>query len=69
MSSQRRFQDPSVRSPELIAERIRVDEAIGVDMIPCAFLNFTDELPAFGREVIALLNPAKANRAHEPEPA
>ncbi len=41
--------------PELIAERIRAYEAIGVDLILCAFLHFTDELPAFGREVIPLL--------------
>jgi len=41
--------------PELIAERIRAYQAVGVDMILCAFLHFTDELPAFGREVIPLL--------------
>jgi dimethylsulfone monooxygenase len=41
--------------PELIAERIREYEAIGVDLILTAYLNFTDELPAFGREVIPLL--------------
>jgi alkanesulfonate monooxygenase SsuD/methylene tetrahydromethanopterin reductase-like flavin-dependent oxidoreductase (luciferase family) len=41
--------------PELIAERIRDYEAVGVDLILTAFLNFTDELPAFGREVIPLL--------------
>nr|WP_314948123.1 hypothetical protein [Bradyrhizobium cosmicum] len=33
-------------------------------MILCA-LNFTDELPAFGREVIPLFNPAKDGRTHE----
>jgi len=41
--------------PELIAERIRAYEAIGVDPVLCAFLHFTDELPAFGREVIPLV--------------
>jgi dimethylsulfone monooxygenase len=41
--------------PELIAERIRAYAAVGVDMILCAFLHFTDQLPAFGREVIPLL--------------
>jgi FMNH2-dependent dimethyl sulfone monooxygenase len=55
--------------PALIAERIRAYEAIGVDMILCAFLNFTDELPAFGREVIPLLKPVGADWAHEREPA
>ena len=55
--------------PELIAERIRAYEAIGVDMILCAFLHCTDELPAFGREVIPLLQGTSAARAREPEPA
>lgn len=47
--------------PELIAERIRAYEAIGVDLILTAFLNFTDELPAFGREVIPLLRRNQEN--------
>lgn len=50
---------------ELIAERIRAYEAVGVDMILCAFLNFTDELPVFGREVIPLLKSAGTERAYE----
>lgn len=41
--------------PEVIAARIREYAAVGVDLILCAFLHFTDELPAFGREVIPLL--------------
>jgi FMNH2-dependent dimethyl sulfone monooxygenase len=53
--------------PEAIAERIRAYEAIGVDMILCAFLHFTDELPAFGREVIPLLRSAEPIRAPEIE--
>ena len=53
--------------PELIAERIRAYEAIGVDMILCAFLHFTDELPAFGREVIPLLRSAAPSREQEAE--
>ena len=44
--------------PEVIADRIRQYEAVGVDMILTAFLHFTDELPAFGREVIPLLRNA-----------
>ena len=46
--------------PELIAERIRAYEAIGVDLILCAFLHFTDELPALGREVIPLFREEKS---------
>jgi dimethylsulfone monooxygenase len=49
--------------PELIAERIRAYEAVGVDLILCAFLHFTDELPAFGREVIPLLRGKRASLA------
>ena len=51
--------------PERIAKRIRAYEAVGVDMILCAFLNFTDELPAFGREVIPLLHNTDARKARE----
>lgn len=50
--------------PEQIARRIREYEAVGVDMILTAFLHFTDELPAFGREVIPLLSdPVAAEKA------
>jgi dimethylsulfone monooxygenase len=49
--------------PELIAERVRAYEAIGVDLILCAFLHFTDELPAFGREVIPLLRKQRSRIA------
>jgi dimethylsulfone monooxygenase len=52
-------------APELIAERIRAYEAVGVDMILCAFLNYTDELPAFGREVIPLLQDVGAEKLRE----
>ncbi len=44
--------------PELIAERIGAYEEVGVDMMLCAFLHFTDELPAFGRDVIPLFRAA-----------
>ena len=52
--------------PELIAERIRAYEAIGVDLILCAFLHFTDELPAFGREVIPLLRQEELRNHRHP---
>lgn len=48
--------------PERIAERIREYEAVGVDLILTAFLHFTDELPAFGRDVIPLLRDSKPAR-------
>lgn len=49
--------------PELIAERIRAYETVGVDLILCAFLHFTDELPAFGREVVPLLRKQRGRTA------
>jgi len=51
--------------PEVIAERIRAYEAAGVDMMLCAFLNYTDELPAFGREVVPLLQDVGAEKLLE----
>jgi dimethylsulfone monooxygenase len=49
--------------PELIASRIREYQAVGVDLILTAFLHFTDELPAFGRDVIPLLQAGSSPRA------
>ena len=51
--------------PDVIARRIREYEAVGVDLILTAFLHFTDELPAFGREVIPLFRGSNAVRAPE----
>ncbi|MGC3989058.1 MAG: dimethyl sulfone monooxygenase SfnG [Chthoniobacteraceae bacterium] len=45
--------------PELIAERIREYQAIGVDLILTAYLHFNDELEDFGRRVIPLLRQAE----------
>jgi FMNH2-dependent dimethyl sulfone monooxygenase len=53
--------------PEQIAARIREYQAVGVDMILCAFLNFTDELPAFGRAVIPLLQNVDVKKARQAE--
>ncbi|MBV9388915.1 MAG: dimethyl sulfone monooxygenase SfnG [Chroococcidiopsidaceae cyanobacterium CP_BM_ER_R8_30] len=47
---------------ELIAERIREYYEVGVDLILCAFLHYTDELPAFGRIVIPLVRQLPAHR-------
>jgi FMNH2-dependent dimethyl sulfone monooxygenase len=55
--------------PEVIAERIQEYAAVGVDLILCAFLHFTDELPAFGQDVIPLLRDVEttATAAATPE--
>lgn len=52
--------------PELIADRIRQYYEVGVDLILCSFLHFTDELPEFGRSVIPLVRNLNAVR-HEAE--
>lgn len=49
--------------PELIADRIRQYYEVGVDLILCAFLHYTDELPAFGRRVIPLVRQLDSDRA------
>jgi len=48
--------------PKLIADRIRQYYEVGVDLILCAFLHYTDELPAFGRRVIPLVQQLEATR-------
>ena len=45
-----------------VAERIRDYYEAGVDMVLCGFLNFTDELPSFGRTVIPLVREMEASR-------
>lgn len=49
--------------PELIADRIRQYYEAGVNLILCAFLHYTDELPEFGRRVIPLVQQLEGNRA------
>lgn len=48
--------------PELIADRIRQYYDVGVDLILCAFLHYTDELPEFGRRVIPLVRQLAGHR-------
>jgi dimethylsulfone monooxygenase len=48
--------------PELIADRIRQYYEVGVDLILCAFLHYTDELPEFGRRVIPLVRQLNTER-------
>jgi FMNH2-dependent dimethyl sulfone monooxygenase len=53
--------------PELIVERIREFQEVGVDLILTAFLHFNDELEDFGRRVIPLLRQAET-RTQIPAP-
>jgi dimethylsulfone monooxygenase len=47
---------------ELIADRIRQYYEAGVDLILCAFLHYTDELPEFGQKVIPLVRQIESQR-------
>ena len=55
------FRTGLIGTPEQIAARIAEYDAVGVDLILCGFLHFTDDLPAFGRDVIPLVR-AQASR-------
>lgn len=50
---------------ELIADRIRQYYEVGVDLILCAFLHYTDELPEFGQRVIPLVRQMETQRRSE----
>jgi FMNH2-dependent dimethyl sulfone monooxygenase len=67
------FKTNLIGTPEQIAVRIAEYDAVGVDLILCGFLHFTDDLPAFGREVIPLARALPSRRpasldATAPEP-
>lgn len=56
------FKTGLIGTPEQIADRILQYYEAGVDLILCAFLHFTDELPEFGRRVIPLVRQIEAHR-------
>lgn len=45
-----------------MADRIRQYYEVGVDLILGGFLHYTDDLPAFGRDVIPLVRQLESNR-------
>ncbi len=57
------FKTGLIGTPEQIAARIAVYEAVGVDLILCGFLHFTDDLPAFGQDVIPLVRDLPSQKA------
>ena len=57
------FKTGLIGPAELIAERIRQYYEVGVDLILCSFLHFTDELPEFGRQVVPLVRQLDARRS------
>ncbi|HET9903649.1 MAG TPA: dimethyl sulfone monooxygenase SfnG [Xanthobacteraceae bacterium] len=46
------FKTRLIGTEEQIVERIAAYEAVGVDLVLCGFLHFTDELPRFGERII-----------------
>jgi FMNH2-dependent dimethyl sulfone monooxygenase len=56
------FKTGLIGTPEQIAERIAAYEAVGVDLILCGFLHFSEDLPAFGRDVIPLVRQQPGRR-------
>ena len=56
------FKTGLIGTAEQVAETIQTYYEAGVDLILCGFLHYTDELPAFGRQVIPLVRQIEARR-------
>jgi FMNH2-dependent dimethyl sulfone monooxygenase len=56
------FKTGLIGTAEQVAEKIRQYYEVGVDLILCGFLHYTDDLPAFGRSVIPLAQEIEAHR-------
>jgi FMNH2-dependent dimethyl sulfone monooxygenase len=61
------FKTGLIGTAEQVAEKIREYYEVGVDLILCGFLHYTDDLPAFGRNVIPLVRELEASRHTNPE--
>jgi FMNH2-dependent dimethyl sulfone monooxygenase len=61
------FKTGLIGTPEQVAERIAAYDAVGVDLILCGFLHFTDDLPAFGQDVIPAVRALPSRRLAEAE--
>lgn len=57
------FKTGLIGTPEQIAERIAEYDAVGVDLILTGYLHFTDDLPAFGRDVIPAVRSLTSRRS------
>ncbi len=56
------FKTGLIGTAEQVAEKIREYYEVGVDLILCGFLHYTDDLPAFGRTVIPRVRELEAHR-------
>ncbi|MDZ4876584.1 MAG: FMNH(2)-dependent dimethylsulfone monooxygenase [Chroococcidiopsis cubana SAG 39.79] len=56
------FRTGLIGTAEQVADRIRQYYEVGVDLILGGFLHYTDDLPAFGRDVIPLVHQIETRR-------
>ncbi|MBV8886323.1 MAG: hypothetical protein JO235_20345 [Chroococcidiopsidaceae cyanobacterium CP_BM_RX_35] len=56
------FRSGLVGTKEQVAERIQQFHAVGVDLILGGFLHYSDDLPAFGHDVIPLVRQLESRR-------
>jgi FMNH2-dependent dimethyl sulfone monooxygenase len=61
------FRTGLIGTKEQVAEKIQQFHAVGVDLILGGFLHYTDDLPAFGREVIPLVRQLESRRSPREE--
>lgn len=63
------FKTGLIGTPDRIAGRIQELEAIGVDLVLCGFLHCIEEVEAFGRDVIPLVEKLPSHRPAQAESA
>jgi FMNH2-dependent dimethyl sulfone monooxygenase len=56
------FRTGLIGTAQQFADRIRQYYEVGVDLILCGFLHYSDDLPAFGRTVIPLVREMEVHR-------
>lgn len=56
------FKSGLIGTAEQVADKIRQFYEVGVDLILCGFLHYSDDLPAFGQNVIPLVHQIDARR-------
>ncbi len=59
------FKTGIIGTKEQVVDRIRQYYEVGVDLFLLGFLHYSDDLPAFGREVIPLVRQLEAHRPTE----
>ena len=56
------FKSGLIGTAEQVVQKIRELYEVGVDLIICGFLHYTDDLPALGETVIPLVREMEARR-------